>query len=173
MLRIHTFALLAVALTGPQLSAQLTQLPNTGCGDGTTAVNPIVAANGSSPTIGNLLFRMEHTCPSGGPLAIAVFGLCSTGSPVNWDLSMPCFRSWTNPPASCGMGVSTVTFLDGGLTSPAGVFEIRFPMLPFPELRSWMQAQPLCLQVICIDVTGSNAFIDCRSVSAGAQLIAL
>ncbi len=168
MLRLlRAFSLGALASVA---SAQLTQVANTGCSDGVVGGGAITSFANGVPTSGNLLYTLEYTCPSPASHAIMIVGLCQTsGSPVNWDLNNVCFSSWTAPPTSCGMAFSTVSFLSGAPLN-SSTFLSPFPIPSIPGLPAFTQANPICFQVVCLQIQ-QQPILNCVEVSAGAQLI--
>ncbi len=166
--------LAALLLLAPPLAAQLTSLPNTGCRNGGSTPPPIWAAGGAAPTIGNLSFTLQYPCPAAAGTGFVIFGSChSTGPIPNWDLSASsCFAIWPNPPATCGMGFQSVLWIDA-VDVDFGIVNYPLPIPAIPSLPALMQANPLCLQVVCATVVpGPVVSVTCAEVSTGAQLIA-
>lgn len=150
------------------LSAQLTQIPNTGCSDGIAAGGPLIAVGDQAPTLGNLTFTLQHTCPIGANASFFIFGTCFTSAGADWDLLNPCFASWSSAPASCGRGYDMLQNLSGAPVRQSGKVQLSFPIPNIPALVTITRTQPICVQFVCVNL---GAAAPCVEVSAGVQLM--
>lgn len=153
------------------LRAQLTPLPASGCSESSSVGTDVFAVDDQVPQLGNFGFALEHLCEVGSNAAFFVFGVCATGSPVDWNLNDPCFGAWATMPSSCVNVVDDLTAsLDGSLTRQGGKVIVPFPIPNIPALVTFTQSTPLCFQFICVDLNAANP---CRSVSRGVSMTIL
>lgn len=168
---LKPFALVASMLlafgAAAALPAQgsLTVIPNTGCSDGSPIGIELNSVDGQLPSIGNLTFALQHTCPVDADAAVFTGGACIVGPGINWDLTSTCVGGWQNPPTSCGMAWDPLTlgFLGGSPVRQDGKVAVAFPIPQIPGLAG----VTFCFQFVCIELGTATP---CREISQGLQI---
>ncbi len=165
----HILGLIWACVITSVASAQLTVVQNSGCTADGSPPGELFAQGAQAPTLGNLTFAIEHVCPIGATASFFILGACEQTLPLpDIDLSDPCFNGWTTP-VSCGQSWAQLYALDGALTTQGKVIW-AFPLPNIPELVTFTQTTPLCVQFVCVDlVIGGQS--QCVSISKGLSVV--